>query len=72
MAIKKPSVKHRADGLSDALKEAQKEKIKLFNIKLPVSKHTEFKALVVKNQDTMQDVLLSAIDNYLERGQNNT
>ena len=69
MAIKKPHQKHRADGYSDALNEAEKEKIKLFNIKLPQSKHTAFKALTVKNQDTMQEVLIQAIDAYLAKGE---
>jgi len=65
MAIKKPVKKHKADGLSDALAEAEKEPLKLFTIKIPLSQHTAFKAKVAQKHETMQEVLNRAIDEYL-------
>ena len=58
--------RHRSHTVDQAIAEATKDKIVKLNINISKKKRTAFKVKTVANGDTMQDILLEAIDKYLE------
>ena len=59
--------KHQSHTVEQAIVEATKEDVVGFSIKLPKSTRALFKSKTAMNNETMQDVLLRAIANYIEK-----
>ena len=57
---------HRSHTTDEAVAEVSKEPLKSLIIKVPESKHRQFKSLTSAQGDTMQAVLEQAIDDYLK------
>jgi len=60
------SNKHQSYTVQEAITEAVKEETVGLNIKMPKTKRASFKAKTAIKNENMQDVLLKAIDSYLE------
>ena len=58
--------KHRSYTVDQAIIEATKDDIVGLNINISKKKRTLFKSKTVVNDDSMQDVIIRAIDRYLE------
>ena len=63
---KKGKNKHRSHTVDKAIVEATKEKMVGLNINIPKNKRAIFKAKSAINGDTMQDIIIKAIDKYIE------
>lgn len=59
--------KHHSHTVDQAIIEATKEDMVGFSIKLPKSTRSLFKSKTAMKNETMQDVLLRAITNYIEK-----
>jgi|LauGreDrversion2_6_1035139.scaffolds.fasta_scaffold36858_1 hypothetical protein len=64
---KKGTNKHRSHTVKAAISEAIKDDVVGLNIKLSKKKRAEFKAKTAMCNETMQDIILGAIDSYLQK-----
>ena len=68
MAFKAKTDKgHRSRTTDDAISEALKEPQKGITIYMPESMHRKFKAKVSAKGERMKDVILKAIEEYVEK-----
>lgn len=58
--------KHRSYTTDEAITEATKEDMVGLNINISKQKRALFKAKTATNSETMQDVILEAINRYIE------
>lgn len=58
--------KHQSPTVKDAIVEATREEFVGLSIKIAKSKRSAFKSKTAMNNDSMQDVILRAIDSYIE------
>ncbi len=58
---------HRSHTTDEAIKEATKEPQKGITIYMPESLHRRFKTKASANGEKLKDVLLQAIQNYVEK-----
>lgn len=63
---KKGKNKHRSHTVDQAIIEATKVDTVGLNINIPKNKRAIFKAKTAMNGDTMQDIIIKAIDSYIE------
>jgi hypothetical protein len=61
------SNKHTSHTLQDAIHEATKGEMVGLNVRLLIQKRAAFKAKLATNNESMQDVILRAIDIYIEK-----
>lgn len=61
------SNKHKSPTVKNAIVEATKEELVGLSIKISRRKRSVFKAKTVMNNDSMQDIILRAIDSYIEK-----
>ncbi len=57
---------HRSHTTDEAIKEAVKEDTKNVLIRLTESKHKKFKVKATSNSQSLQEILESAVDDYLK------
>jgi len=65
-AAKKGTNKHRSHTVEKAIAEATRDELVGLNIKIPKTKRAAFKAKAALQNKTMQDILLCAVDSYIE------
>jgi hypothetical protein len=63
---KKGKNKHRSYTVDQAITEATKEDTVGLNINIPKNKRAIFKSKTAMKGDTMQDIIIKAIDRYIE------
>jgi len=63
---KKGKNKHRSHTVDKAIIEVTKDDMVGLNISLPKNKRAIFKVKAAKNEETMQAVIIKAIDRYIE------
>lgn len=63
---KRGNDKHRSHTVDDAIIEAIKDDMVGLNINIPKAKRATFKSKAAINGETMQEVIIKAIDRYLE------
>ena len=56
---------HRSRTTDEAVSEVLKEEVKSIIIKVPESKHRQFKVRTSERGETMQQILERAIDSYI-------
>jgi shikimate 5-dehydrogenase len=61
------SNKHKSHTVQEAIHEAIKSEMVGLNIKMPIKKRATFKAKSAINNESMQDVILRAIDSYIQK-----
>ena len=61
------SNKHKSHTIQDAINEANKEEMVGLNVRMSVKKRSSFKAKSATNNESMQEVILRAIDEYIEK-----
>lgn len=60
------SNKHKSYTVQEAINEATKDNMVGLNIRVSMKKRSAFKAKSAANNESMQDVILRAIDSYIE------
>lgn len=63
---KKGMNKHRSHTVQEAISEATRDELVGLNIKISKNKRAALKAKTAIQNETMQDVILRAIDSYIE------
>lgn len=61
------SNKHKSHTVQDAINEATKDEMVGLNVRISINKRNAFKAKSATNNESMQEVLLRAIDEYIEK-----
>lgn len=61
------SNKHKSHTVQDAINEATKDEMVGLNVRMSVKKRSAFKAKSATNNESMQEVILRAIDEYIEK-----
>jgi hypothetical protein len=61
------SNKHKSHTVQDAIHEATKDYVVGLNVRISIKKRATFKAKSATNNESMQDVILRAIDSYIEK-----
>jgi hypothetical protein len=63
---KKGTRVHRSHTVEAAIAEATKDKMVGLNVKISKTKRAAFKSKAAINNENMQDIILKAIDRYIE------
>jgi hypothetical protein len=61
------SNKHKSYTVQEAINEATKDEMVGLNVRMSVKKRNTFKAKSATNNESMQEVILRAIDEYIEK-----
>ena len=61
------SNKHKSHTVQGAINEATKDKMVWLNVRMSIKKSNAFKAQSATNNESMQEVILRAIDGYIEK-----
>lgn len=61
------SNKHKSYTVQDAINEVTKDELVGLNVRISIKKRAVFKAKSATNNESMQDVILRAIDSYIEK-----
>lgn len=70
MMLKAKKTRREHSGKEDALEEVTKPKTQRLNAEIPVTLHRKFKAHAAQRGQTMSDVLITLLDEYLNKNSN--